>query len=177
MVPYALYERVCLGAVSDVPTSEVLHPCLPCTVPLLTWQPAACSCGCAVPQGQRAVGLGTQQPPWLETQSHRHNQSPEPGAQLLLGKEEILPGVPLRPEPSLELLLSSAREHPVSGDALSGFSSQFQLHVHPSQLQSWSWDQRVSQSAELPTSREEGCVPLPTYHVQILASSPTHTHQ
>lgn len=62
----------------------------------LTWQPAACSCGCAVPQGQRAVGIGTQQLPWLETPSHRHNQSPGPGVRLLLGKEGMLLGVPLK---------------------------------------------------------------------------------
>lgn len=111
-----------------------LYPCLPCTVPLLTWQPAACSCGCAAPQGQHAVGTGSQRLPWLETQSHKHNQSREPSAQLLLGKEEILLGVPLRPEPSLELPLSWAKEHPASGDALFGFSSQFQLHFHQSQL-------------------------------------------
>lgn len=86
----------------SVPT---LHPRLSWTVPLLTWQPAACSCGYAVPQGQHAVGIGTQQLPSLETQSHKHNQSPEPGARLLLGKEEMFLGVLLRPEPSFELLI------------------------------------------------------------------------
>lgn len=94
MVPYMLYEHVC---------SHRSDTCI-CVASMfamrsaasLTWQPAACSCGCAVPQDQRAVGIGTQQLPWLETPSHRHNQSPEPGVQLLLGKEGMLLGVPLK---------------------------------------------------------------------------------
>lgn len=92
----------------------------------LTWQPAACSFGCAVPQGQRAVGIGTQQLLWLETQSHKHSQSPEPDAQLLLGKEEMLPGVPLRLEPRLELLMSWLRSTLLL-ETPSGFFSQFQF--------------------------------------------------
>lgn len=94
MVPYMLYEHVCSHR-SDTCICVASTFAMSSAVSL-TWQPAACSCGCAVPQGQRAVGIGTQQLPWLETLSHRHNQSPGPGVQLLLGKEGMLLGVPLK---------------------------------------------------------------------------------
>lgn len=56
--------------------------------PSLTWRPAACSCGCEVPQGQHAVGTGTRQLPWLGTRSHRCSRSLGPGVWPLLGGGE-----------------------------------------------------------------------------------------
>lgn len=65
----------------------VFYPEHPQVAPSLTWQPVACSCGCAILQGQHAVGTGTQQLPWLGTQSHTHSRSLEPDALPLLKGE------------------------------------------------------------------------------------------
>lgn len=154
-----------------------MHVCIACMFAMpsasLTWQPAACSCGCAVLQGQHAVGIGTQQLPWLETPSHKHSQSPEPGARPLLGKEEMLLGVPLRPEPRLELLRPWLR-------------SILLLEMPPLVLLPSSSFTSITLSSEMelgpvcipePESRvtklrEEGRTPSPTYHVQILDTYP-----
>lgn len=104
-----IYVHVCTALSVDVPCVVplvpmrgvcALHLCVPDhgthdslhkvsksthTAPTLTWQPATCSCGCAVPQGQHAVGTGTRQLPWLGTRSHRGSQSLGPGGWPLLG--------------------------------------------------------------------------------------------
>jgi hypothetical protein len=126
-------------------------------VSLLTWQPAACSCGCAVPQGQHAVGTGTQQLPWLGTQSHRRSQSLGPGAWPLLGEGDmsLLSGVTLSLEPSLGPLTSLP--HPASGDApllsflspAPGLGSELRMGVGPTMY--------PRPRAKSPTSREKVC--------------------